>query len=144
MTASTHAGATHTGGARTAPGTGSMDTPEALKARYESVRSRIAAAAGRVGSKQSDIVLVAVTRLAEEIQALVAKRDEPVDVLVQVNCSGEATKSGCPLPAAAHLAEQIDTMLQVRVRGLMTMAPLSENPEDSRLTFRRCRELFEE
>jgi pyridoxal phosphate enzyme (YggS family) len=74
----------------------------------------------------------------------VLKREEPVDVLVQVNCSGEASKFGCPMPAAMHLAEQIDTMMQVRVRGLMTMAPLSDNPEDARATFRRCRELFEE
>ncbi|MEX2218400.1 MAG: YggS family pyridoxal phosphate-dependent enzyme [Phycisphaerales bacterium] len=83
-------------------------------------------------------------RLAEEIQALATRREQPVDVLVQVNCSGEASKHGCPIPAALHLAEQIDTMMQVRVRGLMTMAPLSENPEDARVTFRRCRELFHE
>ncbi|MBX3376590.1 MAG: YggS family pyridoxal phosphate-dependent enzyme [Phycisphaeraceae bacterium] len=83
-------------------------------------------------------------RLAEEIQAIAMKREHPVEVLVQVNCSGEASKFGCPLPAAVHLAEQIDTMVSVRVRGLMTMAPLSENPEDARETFARCRELFEE
>ena len=61
-------------------------------------------------------------RLAEEIQSVATKRVEPVDVLVQVNCSGEKSKFGCPPPAALHLAEQIDTMLTVRVRGLMTMA----------------------
>ena len=83
-------------------------------------------------------------RLAEEIQAAATRREQPVDVLVQVNCSGEAGKFGCPLPAAGHLAEQIDTMMQVRVRGLMTMAPYSANPEDSRGCFTRCRELFEE
>src|SRR5882672_283795 len=38
-------------------------------------------------------------RLAEEIQAAAAKRETPVDVLVQVNCSGEKTKFGCPPPA---------------------------------------------
>lgn len=83
-------------------------------------------------------------RLAEEVQAIAIKRENPVEVLVQVNCSGEASKFGCPLPAAVHLAEQIDTMVSVRVRGLMTMAPISPNPEDSRETFSRCRELFEE
>lgn len=83
-------------------------------------------------------------RLAEEIQAMATRREQPVDVLVQVNCSGEAAKFGCPLPAAGHLAEQIETMMQVRVRGLMTMAPYSANPEDSRGCFARCRELFEE
>jgi pyridoxal phosphate enzyme (YggS family) len=84
-------------------------------------------------------------RLAEEIQhAAGAKREEPVDVLIQVNCSGERSKFGCPVPAAVHLAEQIDTMVAVRVRGVMTMAPQSPNPEDARPTFARCREVFEE
>ncbi len=83
-------------------------------------------------------------RLAEELQALADKRDQPVDVLVQVNCSGETTKYGCPVPAALPLAEQIDSMIHVRVRGLMTMAPHSDNPEDSRPVFARCRDLFEE
>ena len=32
----------------------------------------------------------------------------------------------------------------MRIRGLMTMAPISENPEDARSTFSRCRELYEE
>jgi pyridoxal phosphate enzyme (YggS family) len=83
-------------------------------------------------------------RLAEEIQAAAVKRESPVDVLVQVNCSGERTKFGCPLPAAVHLAEQIDTMVTVRVRGLMTMAALNSTPEEARDCFARCRELFEE
>lgn len=83
-------------------------------------------------------------RLAEEIQQVAVKREQPVEVLVQVNCSGEESKFGCPVPAAIHLAEQIETMVYVRVRGLMTMAPYSDNPEASRGTFERCRELFDE
>ena len=58
--------------------------------------------------------------------------------------SGEASKYGCPVPAALPLAEQIGTMINMRVRGLMTMAPLSERSEESRATFARGRELFEE
>jgi pyridoxal phosphate enzyme (YggS family) len=83
-------------------------------------------------------------RLAEEIQAAVVRQDEPVDVLVQVNTSGERTKSGVAPAAAQHLVEQIDTMLHLRPRGLMCMAPLSPDPQQSRPTFDRCRELFEE
>lgn len=83
-------------------------------------------------------------RLVEEIQAIAFKRDEVVDVLVQVNCSGERTKYGCAVAAAMHLCEQIETMVHLRVRGVMTMAPYSENPEDSRLTFERCREVYED
>jgi len=83
-------------------------------------------------------------RLAEELQQIALRHDNVIDVLVQVNCSGERSKFGCPVPAALALAEQIDTMINVRVRGMMTMAPHSANPEDSRHTFVRCRELYEE
>jgi len=83
-------------------------------------------------------------RLAEELQAIALKRDTVIEILLQVNCSGEATKFGCPMPAAIPLAEQIDTMVNIRMRGLMTMAPEGQTPEEARPTFVRCRELFEE
>ncbi|MEX0876503.1 MAG: YggS family pyridoxal phosphate-dependent enzyme [Phycisphaerales bacterium] len=83
-------------------------------------------------------------RLAEEIQQIANKLDRQMDVLLQVNVSGEDSKFGVPIAAAGAIAEQIDTMINVRVRGLMTMAPICENPEDSRPHFTRCRELFED
>lgn len=83
-------------------------------------------------------------RLAEELQAIAVRRDRPIEVLLQVNCSGEPQKFGCAVPAARHLVEQIETMVHVRVRGLMCMAPYSTNPEDARPTFARCRDLFED
>jgi hypothetical protein len=83
-------------------------------------------------------------RLAEELQVIANKRDEVIDVLIQVNCSGEEQKHGCPVPAAGVLAEQIDTMINVRVRGLMTMAEQTDDRDKIRSTFRRCRELFED
>lgn len=83
-------------------------------------------------------------RLAEELQVLANKRDTTVDVLVQVNVSGEESKSGCPVPAAEALCEQIDTMINVNVRGLMTMAPLGDDAEAARPHFARLRELHEE
>lgn len=83
-------------------------------------------------------------RIAEELQNIALKKDRVIEVLIQVNCSGEEQKFGCPIPAAIPLAEQIGTMINVRVRGLMTIAAQSSRPEDSRATFARCRELFEE
>lgn len=83
-------------------------------------------------------------RLAEEIQVLALKREEPTDVLLQVNISGEESKGGCAPAAAIHLAEQIDTMINVRLRGLMTMAPLSDKHDGTRWCFSRCRDLFNE
>lgn len=83
-------------------------------------------------------------RLAEEIQTVALRRDSIADVLIQVNCSGEDQKSGCPPAAAAALAEQIDTMVNVRVRGLMTMAAADAAESELRATFARCRHLYED
>jgi hypothetical protein len=83
-------------------------------------------------------------RVAEDIQTAANKIGRPVDVLLQVNTSGESSKSGIAPAAAMHLVEAIETMVHVRVRGLMTMAPHTDNPEDARPTFSRCRELYDE
>lgn len=83
-------------------------------------------------------------RLAEEIQQIANKLDRTIDVLLQVNVSNEESKFGVPIAAAGAIAEQIDTMINVRVRGLMTMAPIGESPEDSRPHFARCRDLYDD
>lgn len=83
-------------------------------------------------------------RLAEEIQAAGARLDEPVEVLIQINVAGEKQKHGVLPAAARHLLEQMDTMLNLKPRGMMVMAPYSENPEDARPVFTRARELFED
>ncbi len=83
-------------------------------------------------------------RLAEEIQADCLKLDREADILLQVNISGEKTKFGLPQTAVTHLAEQVRSMAHVRLRGLMTLAPYSDNPQDSRPFFQRCSDLFEE
>lgn len=83
-------------------------------------------------------------RLAEEIQIAAMKREEPVEVLVEVNVSGERSKQGVAPAAAKHLVAQIETMVNLRVRGLMCMAPLEGGLDAARRTFDRCRELHEE
>ncbi|MEM7622358.1 MAG: YggS family pyridoxal phosphate-dependent enzyme [Planctomycetota bacterium] len=83
-------------------------------------------------------------RVAEELQLALTKGEDTIDVLVQVDCSGDDAKHGCPMPAAMAICEQIDSMYSVRVRGLMTMAPHADDPEAARPVFIRCRELFEE
>jgi len=81
-------------------------------------------------------------RLAEEIQTQAAKMDREVEVLLQVNTAGESQKFGLAPPAVPHVVEQIMTMLHVKVRGLMVMAPQSDDPEDARAVFTRTAELF--
>ena len=83
-------------------------------------------------------------RLAEEINAQAAQRGTSVDILMEVNCSGESIKYGFIPAAVNHLAEQFATLKHIRLLGLMTMGPLAKQPDDSRRTFVRLRELFEE
>ena len=83
-------------------------------------------------------------RLAEEINTQAHKMGIHANVLLQVNCSGEPQKYGAPVGAAIHLAEQFDTMPNIRLTGLMTMAPLTMDKDRVRASFVRARELFEE
>lgn len=81
-------------------------------------------------------------RLAEEIQSHAGKLDHEVEVLLQVNTAGEAQKFGLAPAAVGHLAEQIQTMIHLKLRGIMAIAPQSDNPEHSRPVFERTAELF--
>lgn len=65
---------------------------------------------------------------------------EPRDVLVQVNVSGEGSKSGCAPADVPQLVAVAGELENVRVRGLMTMPPIGE-PEAARPHFRALREL---
>ena len=83
-------------------------------------------------------------RLAEEINASAAKLALCPRVLLQVNTSNEPQKYGVPVGAATHLAEQIETLPNLKLVGLMTMAPLTHNKDVVRACFVRARELFVE
>jgi pyridoxal phosphate enzyme (YggS family) len=83
-------------------------------------------------------------RLAEEIDSSAAKLNLYPKVLLQANTSDEPQKYGVPVGAATHLAEQIETLGNVRLVGLMTMAPLTRNKDVVRACFARARELFAE
>lgn len=65
-------------------------------------------------------------------------------ILLQVNVSGEASKSGCTPEALRPLAVAAAAARHVDVVGLMTMAPLDREPEASRPWFRALRELRDE
>jgi pyridoxal phosphate enzyme (YggS family) len=83
-------------------------------------------------------------RLAEEINASAPKLNLCPKVLLQVNTSNEPQKYGVPVGAATHLAEQIETLPNLKLIGLMTMAPLTRNKDVIRACFVRARELFVE
>ena len=85
-------------------------------------------------------------RLAEEINTASAKLglNEKVNIFLQVNTSQEKQKHGLAVGAVTALAEQVQTLPNLQVVGLMTMAPLSDDMESCRFCFARLREIFEE
>jgi uncharacterized pyridoxal phosphate-containing UPF0001 family protein len=93
---------------------------------------------GHLQSRKAKVV----NRICERVHSLAsesAARRLAVPALVEVNLSGEATKSGIA-------PEELPRMLELYgdVRGLMTMPPLAGDPEASRPYFRRLSELAEE
>ena len=84
-------------------------------------------------------------KLADRIDLIAADMGASPRILLEVNVSGERSKSGMPPDAVAPLLRHIaEKCPRITVEGLMTMAPFSENPEDARPYFRRLRELRDE
>ena len=80
-------------------------------------------------------------RLAEEISKEAVKRGITVSILVEINVADEASKFGTSAVEAVSLVEQIAALPGIAVKGLMTVAPYVENPEDNRLYFATLRQI---
>ena len=102
-----------------------------------------------IGHLQTNKVLAAIEafdilhgidseRLAEAISRRAAR---PVTVLLEVNVAGEQAKYGVAAEDAPAIAARICRMPNLRLAGLMTVAPQVDDPEDVRPVFRRLREL---
>ena len=96
---------------------------------------------GHLQSRKARLVSE-LCELCHSLESESAARQLSIPALVEVNLAGEETKSGVA-------PEQLESFLAfcaengARVRGLMTMPPLSDDPEASRPYFRRLRELAE-
>lgn len=99
--------------------------------------------AGRAASAASLIHSVDSVRLAERLDRAAEELGRPVRVLVQVNTAAEEQKSGLEREGALEELGAILALKGLRVEGLMTMAPLTEDEGVLRETFRRLRELQE-
>lgn len=80
-------------------------------------------------------------RLAETIENEAAKKDIIVDILLEVNVAEEESKFGLKVEEVLPVVEQIATFPHVRIKGLMTIAPFVENPEENRTVFARLQKL---
>ncbi|HEY8464519.1 MAG TPA: YggS family pyridoxal phosphate-dependent enzyme [Bacillota bacterium] len=81
-----------------------------------------------------------IKELAKQAQLL----QKPVKLLIQLNISGETTKHGFAYQDFSAAMEQIRQYPYLKPCGLMTMAPLSKDPETARPVFRRLKEIFKE
>jgi len=79
--------------------------------------------------------------LAEEISRQCQKLGKVCKILIQVNVSGEATKSGTTSGDALNLVRQVAPLPNLEIMGLMTMPPLFNNPEQARPYFKALRAL---
>ena len=80
-------------------------------------------------------------RLLAEIARCSEARGRDIDVLIQVNTTGEASKYGIEPEAVLDLMENSLAYPRVRVLGLMTMGKLTDTPEENRPAFASLREL---
>lgn len=83
-------------------------------------------------------------RLAEEIEKRAAQIGRQISALVQVNISGESTKSGIRPEDAIDFIESMKQYSHIQIKGLMTIGPLTDDAELIRACFRQMKKLFDE
>lgn len=79
--------------------------------------------------------------LAKEIEKQAAKNNVIVPILIEVNIAEEESKFGIHKEETIALVREVAQMQHVHIRGLMTIAPYVENPEDNRPYFKGIRQL---
>lgn len=87
---------------------------------------------------------VARKKALDEIEKRAAAVERQINVLIQVNISGEDQKSGCPPEELSALLESASNLKYVKVRGLMGIATLTEDREQIRSEFALLRKLRDE
>jgi len=81
-------------------------------------------------------------KLAEAVNKEAEKRGIIANILVQVNVAKEDSKFGLNMEETEQLIRQIALFQNLRIKGLMTVPPFVENPEENRIYFRKMRQLF--
>lgn len=80
-------------------------------------------------------------RLARQIEEEAAKKNVRVDILIEVNVAEEESKFGLKTEEVLDMVTQIAEFPHVSIKGLMTIAPFVENPEDNRKYFNKLKQL---
>jgi len=79
--------------------------------------------------------------LARELDRRAGQNNRRLNVLIEVNVSGEESKSGIEATQALELVRQVSLLPHINLCGLMTMPPYSDHPENSRPYFQALRKL---
>jgi len=82
-------------------------------------------------------------KLALELQRCCERINKTMPVLVEINSGEESQKSGVLPVDVVPLIKEASKLENIRIMGLMTMGPFSGDPEDSRPSFRRTKEIFD-
>lgn len=80
-------------------------------------------------------------RLAKQIEDEAAKKNVTVNILIEVNVAEEESKFGLKTEEVVDMVTQIAIFPHISIKGLMTIAPFVENPEDNRKYFNKLRQL---
>lgn len=80
-------------------------------------------------------------RLAEQIEKEYAKADMTADILVEVNMANEESKFGITASETEKLIREIAKLPHIKIQGLMTIAPYTDNPETNRIYFKNMKKL---
>ncbi len=82
-------------------------------------------------------------KLVQEINKRAVEMGKVQDILLQVDIAKEEQKFGLPEEAMPAFLEAVKVLSHVHMRGLMTMAPLTQDKSAVRSVFHRCRQLFD-
>lgn len=82
-------------------------------------------------------------RLAEEINNRALQHGLVMDILVQVNAAEEESKFGLSASEVDAFIDSLANFENIRIKGLMTIAPFTEDPEDVRIYFKQIKEIYD-
>jgi PLP dependent protein len=80
-------------------------------------------------------------RIAAEVSRHAVQQAKHIPILLEVNVSGEKSKFGLPPEELIEVALEVNKLSHLELKGFMTMAPFSDDPEKARPYFRQLREL---
>jgi len=81
-------------------------------------------------------------KLAEAMEKEAAKRELTVEILLEVNIAGEQSKHGFTEEELENAVREVSQHKHLCIRGLMTVAPYTENAEENRIYFRKMKQLL--